>query len=41
MRNGHVVEVPRREIVVDDIVVLGVGDEVPADGILFEADDEL
>ena len=39
VRNGHVVEVPRREIVVDDIVVLGVGDEVPADGILFEAVD--
>ena len=39
VRNGHVVEVPRREIVVDDVVVLGVGDEVPADGILFEAVD--
>ena len=39
VRNGHVVEVPRRESVVDDIVVLGVGDEVPADGILFEAVD--
>lgn len=39
VRNGHVVEVPRREIVVEDIVVLGVGDEVPADGILFEAVD--
>ena len=39
VRNSHVVEVPRREIVVDDIVVLGVGDEVPADGILFEAVD--
>ena len=39
VRNGHVVEVPRREIVIDDIVVLGVGDEVPADGILFEAVD--
>lgn len=39
VRNGHVVEVPRREIVVDDIVVLSVGDEVPADGILFEAVD--
>ena len=39
VRNGHVVEVPRREIVVEDVVVLGVGDEVPADGILFEAVD--
>ena len=39
VRNDKVVEIPRREIVVDDIVVLGVGDEVPADGILFEAVD--
>ena len=39
VRGGHVVEIPRREIVVGDIVVLAVGDEVPADGKLFEATD--
>ena len=39
VREGHVVEIPRREIVVGDIVVLAVGDEVPADGTLFEATD--
>lgn len=39
VRGGKVVEVPRREVVVGDVVVLGVGDEVPADGLLFEAVD--
>ena len=39
VREGHVVEIPRKEIVVGDIVVLAVGDEVPADGTLFEATD--
>ena len=39
VREGHVVEIPRRDIVVGDIVVLAVGDEVPADGTLFEATD--
>lgn len=39
VRNDKVVEIPRREVVVGDIVVLGVGDEVPADGLLFEAVD--
>ena len=39
VRNGHVVEIPRREVVVGDVVVLGVGDEVPADGKLVEAVD--
>ena len=39
VRGGHVVEIPRKEIVVGDIVVLAVGDEVPADGTLFEATD--
>lgn len=37
IRNGKVHEVPRKDIVVGDIVVLNTGDEVPADGILLEA----
>lgn len=39
VRDGRVVEVARREVVVGDVVVLEVGDEVPADGVLFEATD--
>lgn len=37
MRNGKVQEVPRKEIVVGDIVMLNTGDEVPADGLLLES----
>lgn len=37
MRNGKVQEVPRKEIVVGDIVMLNTGDEVPADGVLLES----
>lgn len=37
VRNDRVMEIPRRDVVVGDIVMLGVGDEVPADGLLFEA----
>ena len=37
IRNGHVQEVPRKDIVVGDIVVLETGEEVPADGKLLEA----
>lgn len=37
IRNGNVIEVPRQEIVVGDIVVLETGEEVPADGELIEA----
>src|SRR5574344_412893 len=36
-RGGQVCEVPRKDIVVDDIVILGTGDEVPADGTLLKA----
>ncbi len=39
LRDGKVLEVPRRDVVVGDVVLLGVGDEVPADGTLFEATD--
>ncbi len=37
MRSGQVHEIPRKDIVVDDIVILGTGDEVPADGTLIKA----
>ncbi|MBR5456274.1 MAG: calcium-translocating P-type ATPase, PMCA-type [Bacteroidaceae bacterium] len=37
VRDGRIVEVPRRDIVVGDIVMLGTGDEAPADGTLLEA----
>lgn len=37
VRNGNVVEIPKRDVVVGDIVILSAGDEVPADGVLLEA----
>ena len=37
IRNGNVIEVPKQDIVVGDIVVLETGEEVPADGELIEA----
>ncbi len=37
IRNGRVQEVPRKDIVVGDIVILETGEEVPADGELVEA----
>ena len=37
IRNGHVQEIPRKDVVVGDIVVLETGEEVPADGELLEA----
>ncbi|MBQ8443519.1 MAG: calcium-translocating P-type ATPase, PMCA-type [Bacteroides sp.] len=36
-RNGKIQEIPRKEVVVGDIVVLNTGEEVPADGTLLEA----
>ena len=33
----QVIEIPRREVVVGDVVIVETGDEVPADGRLFEA----
>ena len=39
VRNGKVCQIPRRAVVVGDVVVLAVGDEVPADGVLTEATD--
>ena len=37
IRGGHMLEIPKREIVVGDIVMLNAGDEIPADGILLSA----
>ena len=37
IRNGNVSEIPKKEIVVGDIILLGTGEEVPADGELLEA----
>ncbi|NDW10508.1 calcium-translocating P-type ATPase, PMCA-type [Dysgonomonas sp. 520] len=37
IRNGNVIEVPKQQIVVGDIVLINTGDEVPADGELIEA----
>ena len=36
---GTVMEIPRREVVVGDVVIVETGDEVPADGQLFDATD--
>ena len=37
MRDGGVTTVPRKEVVVGDVVLLDQGDEIPADGLLLEA----
>ena len=37
IRDGNTQEVPKRDVVVGDIVVIGTGDEIPADGVLLEA----
>lgn len=37
IRNGRVQEVPRKDVVVGDIIVLETGEEIPADGELVEA----
>lgn len=37
IRNGKIKEIPRKDIVVGDIVILNTGEEVPADGMLVEA----
>lgn len=39
LREGRIMEIARREVVVGDIVIVETGDEVPADGELFEATD--
>ena len=37
MRGGHVTQVPRCDIVVGDIVILDVGEKVPADGTIIHS----
>ncbi|MDR0995622.1 MAG: HAD-IC family P-type ATPase, partial [Tannerella sp.] len=37
IRESHVHEIPKREVVVGDLVVLQAGEEIPADGQLLEA----
>ncbi len=37
LRNGLMTTIPRRDVVVGDIVMLNTGDEIPADGELLEA----
>lgn len=37
IRNGHVREIPRKDVVVGDTVLLETGEEIPADGMLLEA----
>ena len=37
MRNGNITQIPRKDVVVGDIVILNTGEEVPADSELIEA----
>ena len=37
VRDGKMVQVPRMDIVVGDVILLGIGDEVPADAVLLES----
>ena len=37
IRNSKVVEIARKDVVVDDVVILSCGDEIPADGLLLES----
>ena len=38
-REGETTQIPRREVVVGDVMVLEVGDEIPADGELLQSAD--
>lgn len=38
-RNGTVTEIPRKDVVVGDVVIIEVGDEIPADGKLIASTD--
>lgn len=37
IRNNNIYEIPKKEVVVGDIVLLNAGEEIPADGKLLEA----
>lgn len=37
IRNGGVTSVPKRDVVVGDIVIIDRGDEIPSDGVLLES----
>lgn len=37
VRGGKVCETARKDVVVGDVVIIETGDEIPADGLLFEA----
>lgn len=37
IHDGNICQIPKKEVVVDDIVVLEAGKEIPADGHLLEA----
>ena len=37
MRNGLITQIERKDVVVGDVVFINPGDEIPADGMLFEA----
>ena len=37
MRNGHITQVPRCDIVVGDIVILETGEKIPADGTVIDS----
>ena len=38
-RDGKVIEIARKDVVVGDVVIIEVGDEIPADGTLIESTD--
>lgn len=37
VRDGNVTQIPRKDVVVGDVVILSTGQEVPADAVLLEA----
>ncbi len=37
IRNGNMTEIPKKEVVVGDIVKLNTGNDIPADGVLLES----
>lgn len=37
IRSGHAMQIPKKDVVVGDLVILNTGEEIPADGQLLEA----